>query len=581
MMKGPGEMIGRDRFHFPLCICDLRFDIGSSAKREAMENGKWKRFDQVALFVFCIAFSCFPFASAQVPYERIANADREPGAWLTYSGNYQSHRFSNLDEITPRNVANLKVAWVYQLRERGYFQTSPIVVDGVMYISEPPSRVSALDVRTGRTLWSWQRRQAAKAKTIGFGASNRGVAILGETVYIGTLDCAIVALDARSGAVRWETQVQDNQLGYSITAAPLAVDGKIIVGISGGEAGVRGFLDAYDAKTGKLLWRRFTIPAPGEPGHETWQKGPGVKHEVWKMGGGTTWLTGSYDPELNLLYWGTGNPGPDWNGDVRPGDNLYTCSLLAIDATTGAIKWHFQFTPHDTHDWDANEIPVLLDAQVNARARKLVVMANRNAFYYVLDRVTGEFLSGTPYAKQTWASGLDAKGRPIVLPNTEPSYEGTLVYPALNGATNWWSPAYSPRTGFLYVAVRERGAYYFKSDVEFKPGTFFAGGGERAIDGDGKAWGAIRALEATTGKLKWEFRLHTPAWAGVLATAGGLVFSGSNEGNFYALDAETGKPLWEMQTGAAITANPIGFSMDGKQYVAIAAGQALFVFGLK
>ncbi len=516
-------------------------------------------------------------ASGQVSYQRIANADREPGNWLTYSGNYQSHRFSNLDQITPRNVANLKVAWVYQLRDKGYFQTSPIVVDGVMYLSEPPARVTALDLRTGRRLWSWQRQQAAKAKTIGFGATNRGVAILDDTVYVGTLDCYVVALDARSGAARWETKVQENKLGYSITAAPLAVDGKIIVGISGGEAGIRGFLDAYDAKTGKLLWRRFTIPAPGEPGHETWQGG---KNEVWKMGGGATWLTGSYDPELNLLYWGTGNPGPDWNGDVRPGDNLYTCSLLAIDAATGKIKWHFQYTPHDTHDWDSNEIPVLLDAEVNGRARKLVVMANRNAFYYVLDRVTGEFLHGTPYAKQTWASGLDAKGRPIVLPNTEPSYEGTLVYPALNGATNWWSPSYSPLTRLLYVAVRERGSYYFKSDVEFKPGTFFAGGGERAIDGDEKAWGAIRALEVTTGKLKWEFRLHTPAWAGVLATAGGLVFSGSNEGNFYALDAETGKPLWEIQTGAAITANPIGFLIDGKQHVAIAAGQALFVFGL-
>jgi alcohol dehydrogenase (cytochrome c) len=400
------------------------------------------------------------------------------------------------------------------------------------------------------------------------------VALLDNTVYVGTLDCYIVALDARSGAVRWETKVQENKLGYAITAAPLAVDGKIIVGISGGEAGIRGFLDAYDAKTGKLAWRCFTIPAPGEPGSETW------KGDAWQRGGGATWLTGSYDPELNLLYWGIGNPGPDWNGDVRPGDNLYTCSLLAIDAASGKIKWHFQYTPHDTHDWDANEIPVLLDAEFNGRQRKLVAMANRNAFYYLNDRVTGEFLLGEAYAKQTWAQGLDAKGRPIVLPKTDPSYEGTLVYPALNGAVNWLSPSYSPLTKLFYVAARERGAYYFKSDVKFKPGTFYAGGGERAIDGDDKAWGAVRALEATTGKLKWEFRLHTPAWAGVLATAGGVVFSGANEGNFFALDAATGKPLWDFQTGGVVVANPISFLIDGKQHVAIAAGQALFVFGL-
>ncbi len=524
----------------------------------------------ILLLIICFMLSTF--AHAQVPYQRIANA--EPGAWLTYSGNYQAHRFSSLNQLTPDNVAKLKVTWLYQAQEKGYLETSPLVVDGVMYLTEPGARVTALDLRTGRKLWSWQRPQSAKAKTIGFGATNRGVAILDNTVYVGTLDCYIVALDARSGAVRWETKVQENKLGYAITAAPLAVDGKIIVGISGGEAGIRGFLDAYDAKTGKLAWRCFTIPAPGEPGSETW------KGDAWQRGGGATWLTGSYDPELNLLYWGIGNPGPDWNGDVRPGDNLYTCSLLAIDAATGKIKWHFQYTPHDTHDWDANEIPVLLDAELNGRTRKLVAMANRNAFYYLNDRVTGEFLLGEAYAKQTWAKGLDAKGRPIVLPKTEPTYEGTLVYPALNGAVNWLSPSYSPLTKLFYVAARERGSYYFKSDVKFKPGTMYAGGGERAIDGDDKAWGAVRALEATTGKLKWEFRLHTPAWSGVLATAGGLVFCGANEGNFFALDAATGKPLWDFQTGGVVVANPISFLIDGKQHVAIAAGQALFVFGL-
>jgi len=512
--------------------------------------------------------------AAQVPHKRIVNAAAEPGNWLTYSGNYQAHRFSPLREITPRNVARLKPAWVYQIEARTRFETSPIVVDGVMYVTEPPTKITALDLRTGRSLWTWQRKMPLVIKTIGFGPTNRGVAILDNTLYVGTLDCHLIALDAKSGAIRWETKVADNNTGHSITAAPLAIDGKIIVGISGGEAGIRGFLDAYDAKTGKLAWRLWTIPGPGEPGHETWSG------DSWRTGGAPTWVTGSYDPELNLIYWGTGNPGPDWNGDLRPGDNLYSCSLLAVDASTGKLKWYFQFTPHDVHDWDATEIPVLLDADIGGRPRKLVAMANRNAFYYLFDRATGEFILGTPYAKQTWAKGLDARGRPIVLPNTEPTVEGNLVWPSLQGATNWFSPSYSPSNKLFYVAVREMGAYYYKGEAEYKPGTFFAGGGERSLAGD-KASGAIRALEVETGKMKWEFRLQSPPWAGVLSTAGGVVFGGSNEGNFYALDALSGKPLWDFQTGGAIAANPISFLIDGKQHVAIAAGHSLFVFGLQ
>jgi alcohol dehydrogenase (cytochrome c) len=511
--------------------------------------------------------------NAQVPYERIVKAAAEPGNWLTYSGNYQAHRYSPLREITAANVGGLKPLWVYQLGEKGGFETSPVVVDGIMYITEPPSIVSALDAATGRRLWMYQRPLPKDLKTLGFGRVNRGVAILGDTVYFGTLDSHLVALDAKSGAVRWDTAVADNKTGHCITVAPLAVRDKIVIGISGGEAGIRGFLDAYDAKTGKRAWRLWTIPAPGEPGFETWAG------DSWKTGGGPTWVTGAYDPELNLIYWGTGNPGPDWNGDARGGDNLYTCSLLAVDADSGKLRWHFQFTPHDVHDWDATEIPVLIDMDVRGQARKVVAMANRNAFFYLLDRATGEFLLGAPYAKQTWAKGLDEKGRPMHLPNTAPTEEGTLVYPSLQGATNWFSPSYSPATNLFYVPVREMGAYYYKSEADFKPGTFFGAGGERALSGD-KAYGAIRALEAATGKIKWEFRLHSPPWAGVMSTAGGVVFGGSNEGNFYALDASTGKPLWDFQTGGGIAANPVSFSVDGKQRVAIAAGSALFVFGL-
>ncbi len=521
------------------------------------------------LAAFCLASA----VSAQVPYQRIMNAEKEPGHWLTYSGNYSGHRFSHLAQITPRNVAQLKTVWVYQIKDRITFETSPIVVDGIMYLTEPPTKVTALDLRTGRPLWTWIRPDAQKVRTIGFGPVNRGVAILDDTIYVGTLDCYLVALDAKSGTVRWQTKVADHRMGYAVTGAPLAINGRIIVGISGGEAGVRGFLDAYDAKTGKLDWRFWTIPEPGEPGHETWTG------ESWKNGAGTTWSTGSYDPETNTIYWGTGNPAPDWNGDVRPGDNLYTCSLIALDASTGKLKWHFQFTPHDTHDWDSNQIPVLLEAMFQGRQRKLVAMANRNAFYYLLDRDTGEFLHGLPYAKQTWAKGLDAKGRPIVRPNTEPTVEGNLIWPSLQGGTNWLSPAYSPSTKLFYVAAREMGAYYYKGEAVYKPGLWYTAGGERRLGGD-KAWGAVRALEVTTGKMMWEFRLHSPPWAGVLATAGGLVFSGSDEGNFYALDALSGKPLWDFQTGGSVESNPISFLIDGKQHIAVAAGYSLFVFGL-
>jgi alcohol dehydrogenase (cytochrome c) len=511
---------------------------------------------------------------AQVPYERIAHAEREPQHWLTYSGSYRSHRFTALDQITTKNVARLKVAWIYQVKQAGIVEVSPIVVNGVMYITEPPSTVTALDVRTGRPLWSWTPNMPRDVKHIGFPRVNRGVAILDDTVYVCTLNAHLVALDAKSGAVRWDTVVADNKTGHAMTVAPLALDGKIIVGISGGEAGIRGFLDAYDPLTGKRLWRTWTIPGPGEPGHETWGG-----NDSWKTGAGPTWVTGSYDPELNLLYWGTGNPGPDWNGDVRPGDNLYTCCVLALDPSTGKMKWHFQFTPHDVHDWDACQIPVLVDGVFGGKERKLLVMANRNAFYYVLDRQTGEYLRGVPYAKQTWAKGLDDKGHPIRLPNTFPSEKGTLVWPSLQGATNWFSPSYSPRTKLFYVAVREMGAYYFKGEAKYEAGKEFLGGGEQALGGD-QAFGAVRALDVMTGKIMWEFKLHSPPWAGVLSTAGGLVFGGSEEGNFFALDAATGKSRWQFQTGGRVHANPVSFAIDGRQHIAIASGNALLVFGL-
>ena len=509
---------------------------------------------------------------AQVSSSRLANNATDDGNWLMYSGSYSSLRFSPLDQISIDNVGRLKPLWVYQPPGSGSLEATPVVADGVMYMTSGPASVVALDLRSGNPLWQWSRPIAPTVLNLGFPRVNRGVAIFDNLVYVGTLDGYLVALDARTGVQRWIVPVGDNPSGHAITAAPLVADGKVIVGISGGEAGIRGYLDAYDAQTGKRVWRMYTVPSPGEPGSDTWAG------DSWMRGAGATWLTGSYDPALKLLYWGTGNPGPDWNGDARQGDNLFTCSLLAIDVETGRMRWHFQFTPHDVHDWDANQIPVLVNAEFGGRARSLVVMANRNGFFYVLDRTTGEYLLGKEYAKQTWARGLDAKGRPLVIPNMEPSEKGTLVYPSLQGSTNWSSPSYSPTTGMLYVPVREMGSIYYKSPVEYRPGTYFTGGSEKRLDEE--SWGAVRAIDIKTGHAAWDFKLPTPPWAGVMATAGGLVFGGSNEGNFYAVDAKTGRPLWQFQTGGPIRCGPMAFLSEGKQRVAVSGGRSLFVFGI-
>lgn len=511
-------------------------------------------------------------ASAQVTFDRILHAADEPGNWLTYSGNYAAHRHSPLKLIHDGNVASLQPAWSYQVNSLQKFETTPIVVDGVMYISEPPSHVTALDTRTGRPLWKY-RRLIPDDVRVCCGQVNRGVAILGNRLYIGTVDAHLVALDTATGNVVWDVETAPYKSGYSITAAPLAVKDKIVIGMAGGEYGVRGFLDAYDAATGKRAWRFWTIPGAGEPGNGSWTG------DSWKRGSAATWVTGAYDSETNLIYWGTGNPGPDWNGGVRDGDNLYSDSLIAVDADNGKLKWHFQFTPHDVHDWDATEVPVLVDAEVLGRKRKAVVFANRNAFYYVLDRVTGQFLLGKPYAKQTWAKGLDDSGKPIRIPKTFPSFEGTAVWPSVSGAQNWYSPTYSPQTGLFYVAVRESGSVYFIGDAEYKEGEQFNGGGFRSVPGE-QTYGAVRAFVPGTGQVKWEYKLFSPPWAGLLSTAGNLIFGSTNEGQVFALQASTGKPLWRFQAGGAARGNPISFIADGRQYVAVTMGNALYVFGL-
>ncbi len=519
-----------------------------------------------------LVFLCVSTLAGQVTYDRILHASDTPGNWLTYSGTYSGHRFSTLSQINRTNVSRLKLEWMYQTNDLNQFETTPLVADGVMYVSEPPSNAAALDLRTGRPLWIFRRTPPSDIRLC-CGQVNRGLAILGRTVFLGTVDAHLLALDAITGHLLWDVTVADNKLGYSITVAPLVVKDKVIIGISGGEYGIRGFLDAYDAATGKKCWRAWTVPAPGEPGSETWHG------DSWKTGSAATWVTGSYDPSLNLVYWGTGNPGPDYDGDARPGDNLYANSLLAIDADTGALKWHYQFTPHDAHDWDANHVPVLIDAMFNGHPRKLVIVANRNAFFYVLDRQTGEFLHAHAFAKQTWANGMDKQGRPILLPDTAPKPEGTIVYPGLHGATNYGSPSYSPQTRFLYVSARDEGTLFYRATAEYVPGSLFTAGGMRGIAGLEPS-GSIKALDSLTGEQRWEFPLHSPQWGGVLSTAGGLVFGGTSEGNLFALDALTGKPLWNIQAGGPVQGNPISYQSEGRQYVAVTAGHALLVFSL-
>jgi alcohol dehydrogenase (cytochrome c) len=508
-----------------------------------------------------------------VTWERLVNAADEPENWLMYSGTLDSQRFSRLDQIHNRNVSELELKWAYQIPELDRAETTPLVVDGVMYITEAPSNVVAVDAATGRQYWRYDHALPDDLR-ICCGRNNRGVAILGETLYMSTLDAHLVALDARTGNLVWDKEVADYRAGYSKTAAPLVVKDQIVTGIAGGEYGISGFLDSYDAATGELLWRTDTIPGPDHPDNQTWAG------DSWRTGGSPTWITGAYDPDLDLVYWGTGNPGPDWNGDVRMGDNLYSDSALALNSTTGEMEWYFQFTPHDVHDWDAIQVPILGDLTMNGQDRKVMMWANRNAFFYTIDRVTGEFLVGKPFAKQTWAEGLDAAGRPIRVPNTAPSVEGTVVSPPVSGGTNWFSPSYSPRTELFYVMAFDSEAKYFIRDEDYDEGEIFLGGGAQATGPTEKSVSAVRAIDPRTGARRWEYQVQPQSWSGVLSTGGDLVFSGSVDGYFYALDAVNGRELWHIALGANVHAAPISFAVNDKQYVTIAAGNVVYTFGL-
>jgi alcohol dehydrogenase (cytochrome c) len=529
-------------------------------------------------------------AHAQVTAERLLNAAAEPHNWLTYSGTYASQRHTPLRQIRPTNIDDLELKWVFQAQSLESFETTPLVVDGIMYITEAPNTALALDATTGRVFWRYQHDPSPEARPC-CGRVNRGLAILGDRLFMATLDSVLIALDAATGQPVWRAALADPASGYAMTLAPLVVKDKVIVGVAGGEFGIRGFIAAYDAATGGEAWRFYTIPAPGEPGFETWAEGG----DAWKYGGASVWLTGSYDPDTNLTFWGIGNPGPDWNPAQRPGDNLYSDSVVALDADTGELEWHFQFTPNDPYDYDSVQIPLLADIPVTGTSGKLMLWANRNGFFYVLDRVTGKFVRGNPFVKVNWASGLDANGRPI------PTPQGTeaATYPGVQGGTNWYSPSYSPSTGLFYLSAWENyGTVFRPVTVEYQPGRSFGGGvlggpipGAANLPGFGRQpinnWteavgnGAILALDPRTGEQRWRFPTTDVSHSGILTTVTDLLFTGSREGYFYALDARTGELLWKATLGGQGANGPMSYAVDGTQYVAVGAGNGLFVFGLE
>jgi alcohol dehydrogenase (cytochrome c) len=506
--------------------------------------------------------------SVNVPYDELA-AMREPGGdWLTYSGSYWSSRHSALSQIDRRNVGNLALRWIYRFAgDAGDVEVSPVVRNGIMFVTQPPGRVMALDATTGKQIWAYDHKPSSAVPENEF-YHNRGVAILNDRVFVGTQDARLIAVSAATGALQWEATVATDAERYSITSAPLAYRDLVVTGvaIAGDAAGGQGFIAAYDANTGKERWRFVTIPQPGEPGSETWEG------DSWRGGGAPTWLTGSYDPELDLLIWPVGNPKPDYDAAARRGDNLYSNAAVALRGTTGALVWHFQFTPADDHDWDANQIPVLVDRNTPRGPEKRVLWANRNGFYYVLDRVSGRYLNGAPFVHQTWTEGLDPDGRPKPASNASRDREGFLLYPGYVGATNWWSPSFDPALNLMFVPALEQGMVYFRS-LSSPPQTI----------GGRPFYTAIRALDASTGRRVWEYRreprLVDNVMGGLLSTTGGIVFGG-DQATFFALDSRTGSPLWSVETGGIIRAAPVTFAVGGEQFVAIAAGRNLLAFAL-
>jgi alcohol dehydrogenase (cytochrome c) len=495
--------------------------------------------------------------------------------WPSYNGQTIGSRYSPLTQINKSTVGRLVPKWMFGLPNTPPLQVTPVVVDGVMYVTSA-NQCYALDAGSGRQIWQYSRPRTKGLIGNAAGGANRGVTVAGDRVFMVTDHAHIIALNRSTGALLWETEMADWRQNYNATGAPLVVGNLVVSGSSGGDEGVRGFLAAFDQATGKEVWRFWTVPAPGEPGSETWQGG-GIAHP-----GATTWLTGTYDAELDTIYWPTGNPTPDLYGDDRKGDNLYSDSVIALDAKTGKLKWHFQFTPHDTWDYDAQETPALIDTNWQGKPRKLLVQANRNGFFYVLDRTDGKFLFGTKYIKNvTWATGLSAEGRPIRVPDMEPTLEGRRVCPSLEGASNWYSTSFNPATGLYYVQTNDKCGVFTKVPMEWAAGRGYMGGSFMQAP-DEPAQRVLRAIDIQTGKIAWELPQPGPvtSWGGVLSTAGGIVIFGEDSGSLMAADAANGKPLWSFQTNQNWKASPMTYQFDNKQHVAVAAGSAIIAFGL-
>ena len=499
---------------------------------------------------------------------------RSAGAeWPTYYGSYNGQRYSDLSDINARNISQLQVRWIYQLQSRsdGRIQTTPIAASGRLILTTPEGGVIALDAKTGEQLWRFSRSLDGTV-SLCCATANRGVAVLADTVFVATLDAHLIALNGNTGKVLWNKVIADFRKGYSSTGAPLVVKGMVIAGIAGSEYGSAGFISAYDAKDGHPLWRFETIPKPGQKGNETWAG------ESWRHGGVSAWMTGTYDPELDLIYWGTGNAAPDYDATARAGDNLYSDSVVALHADTGELAWYFQFSPNDDHDWDSVQAPVLADIMQGSEPRKLLLQANRNGFFYALDRTNGHFLLAKPFVKQTWAERIDEHGRPVRRPEAAASPHGSLVFPGTTGGTNWWPPTYSPQAQLFVAAALER------------PGIFFrTSSGEKKLEGEknlggnsagtgGSHYTAVRALDPLTGELRWEYRSANRYSAGelggLLSTAGGLVFT-SDQSRLVVLDIHDGHELWSLEGGGAIYAPPVSYRSDQEQFIAFIAGNVM------
>jgi alcohol dehydrogenase (cytochrome c) len=495
--------------------------------------------------------------------------------WVMYSGDYSGQRHSPLKQITPDNAPRLTAQWTFQTGVPGKFEASPIVIDGVLYVTGPRNHAWAIDGSTGRQIGRYQRALPEDLRLC-CGPVNRGFAAQGELLFMATLDAHLIAIERRTAKIVWDIEMADYREGYSATGAPLVVNDLVIVGISGGEYAIRGFLDAYDANTGKREWRFYTVPAAGERASETWPA------DALQRGGAPTWVTGSYDPALETLYWTTGNPSPDYYGENRKGDNLYSNSLIALDVKTGTLKWHFQFTPHDVHDWDANHVPVLADLPIRGELRKLVMVANRNGFFYVLDRETGAFLQATPFAQQTWAKHIGVDGRPVELPDQRPTPRGTLSCPETHGATNFMSPSYDPLLKLFFVNARDACEVFYSQapPASYRSGDRAMGGRSSPPPPPHERRGALRAIDPVSGERSWELAFQMPSWGGVLSTAGGVVFTGTEQGEIVAVESRSGRELWRYMLGAPVYAAPITYMIDGRQYLVLGAGATLTAFAL-